>query len=101
MEKHVIIQAICDAVDELNSTLPEEKRLDKSPETQLYGDSARLDSLGLVDLILAVEQKIQERFHKNLTLASERALSMKKSPFRTINTLAGYINELIEESGHD
>ena len=97
VEKNSIIQAVYEAVDELNSHFSEEKRLDKSPDTILYGNSGRLDSLGLVDLILAVEQKMQERFGEQLTLANEKALSMKKSPFRTIDTLARYIHQLIEK----
>ena len=37
-----------------------------------------------------------ENYNLTLTLVSERALSRKKSPFRTINALADYVFELVE-----
>jgi D-alanine--poly(phosphoribitol) ligase subunit 2 len=94
-----ILQAIYDAVDEINEQLPRGKILAKSPETVLFGQSGQLDSLGLVSLIVAVEQHVQAEFGSDVTLADERALSQKNSPFRTIATLAAYIPSLLDE--HD
>ena len=77
--------------------MPEEGRLKKSIETYLYGRKSNLDSLGLVNLIVAVEEKISDEFQALLTLADERAMSQKRSPFKTIGTLAEYISTLLEE----
>ena len=43
-----VIQAVMDAIDELNEQLPKEERLEKSVDTALFGDGGSLDSLGLV-----------------------------------------------------
>lgn len=57
-------------------------------ETPLYGDESGLDSLSLVRLIAAVERAAERAFGRRLVLADERAMSMRRSPFRTIGTLA-------------
>jgi len=93
-----ILELIFQVVDELNERLPEEERLEKSKETPLTGESAKLDSLKLVSLIVATEQKVQEEFNTTVTIANERMLDQKESPLRTIETLADYISMLIQES---
>jgi len=91
------IQAIFVTIDEVNEQLPEEQRLTKSIDTVLFGESGKLDSLGLVNLIVGTEQRLEELFEVSLTLADEKAISQKNSPFRTVGTLAEYISKLMEE----
>ena len=93
-----ILELIFQVVDELNERLPEEERLEQSKETPLTGESAKLDSLKLVSLIVATEQKVQEEFNATVTIANERILDQKQSPLRTIETLADYISTLVQES---
>ncbi|HCE17439.1 MAG TPA: hypothetical protein DEQ80_06235 [Anaerolinea thermolimosa] len=68
-------------------------------ETRLIGQGAILDSLGLVSLIVEVEQRLSDELGINLILADERAMSQKRSPFRSIGALADYICDLIAEQG--
>ena len=72
--------------------------LEKAPETRLYGGKSRLDSLGLVNLIVAVEELLEEKFNTVIAVADERAITQKASPFRTVGTLADYIIILFEEN---
>lgn len=65
-------------------------------ETRLLGRSAILDSLGLVQLLVDVEQRLDSQGIA-VTLADERAMSQKHSPFRSVDTLAEYIDTLIKE----
>lgn len=92
-----IIQVIFDAIDEINEQYPEEQKLAKTLDTILFGESGKLDSLGLVNLIVATEQKLEETFEVSLTLADEKAMSLENSPFRNIKTLAEYISKLLKE----
>ena len=94
-----VLDAINQAVDDLNEILDPEERLDKSPEIVLIGKDARLDSLGLVNLIVLVEEKVQERFGVGLTLVDERAMSHSKSPFRTLGSLADFVEERLQDHG--
>lgn len=65
-------------------------------QTRLYGDGGIFDSMGIVSLIVAVEQEIQDRYGKSVALADERALSRSSSPYRTVSTLARYAADSAE-----
>jgi len=95
--RNKIEQIIFEVIEDLNLHRSQEDRLKKSEDTVLFGYSGQLDSLGLVDLVLAVEQKITEKLDRVVTLADEKAMSQEKSPFRTVGFLAEYICQLLEE----
>lgn len=99
-DRESVMRLIYQAIDEFNLQHPPEERLQKSAESVLFGPSGRLDSLGLVDLILAVEQKIAEELDVAVTLADEKAMSQKRSPFRTVGSLVDYICHLLDEVGY-
>lgn len=65
--------------------------------TALLGEQGVFDSLGLVNLVVAVEQAIEDRYQTIVCLADARAMSQKRSPFRTIESLAEYAQTLIQE----
>lgn len=64
----------------------------------LIGPRSVLDSLGLVTLLVDLEQRLDDEHGLALTLADESALSQKSSPFRTVRSLADHICGLIEEA---
>lgn len=92
-----VVKAVHSAVDDLNEILDPSERLDKSPDVALIGIDARLDSLGLVNLIVLVEEKVQQGFGVGITLVDERAMSQSKSPFRTLGSLAEFVEEQLNE----
>lgn len=67
-----------------------------TPELILIGESAAVTSMALVSFIADVESTLQEKHNLTVTLVSERALSRKKSPFRSVDALAEYVVELVE-----
>jgi acetyltransferase-like isoleucine patch superfamily enzyme len=95
-------QAVLRAVAEVNEQLPSGRRLDSALDTALFdgggGGAGRLDSLGLLNLIVATEQQIEAEFGTTVTLADEGAMSQQHSPFRTIGTLAAYVSLVLEKS---
>ena len=95
-----ILAAIYRAVDWINEELPPDRRLIKAPETRLLGPRSILDSIQLVNLIVTAERELEDAFGVALTLADERALSMKASPFRSIQSLADYITLLMRDATH-
>ena len=92
---HNMLPLIYEAIDELNETLDEP--IEKSDSTQLFGSKSKLDSMGLVSLIVTVERLIDEKYGKTVTLANEKAFSRSSSPSRTVQTLSEYISELLAE----
>lgn len=67
-------------------------------DTILYGTGGSLDSLMLVRLLAETEEEIFNVFGKEITIADERAMSQKHSPFRSVGSLAEYIEKLLSES---
>jgi acyl carrier protein len=70
-----------------------------SPNTLLYGEHGQLDSLKLVELLVGTEQGIEDEFGVSLTLADEHALARSANPFRSVATLADYIEERLDGEG--
>lgn len=95
-----ILTLIWDAIDEVNQLLPEEARVAKQPDAVLLGESGSLDSFGLVNLVVALEQRIEDEFGVTLTLADEKAMSHSRSPFRTVQTLHDYVRDLLNGGTH-
>jgi D-alanine--poly(phosphoribitol) ligase subunit 2 len=93
-----ILPLILAAAREMNEQLENKIPLENGPEAPLFGAQGVLDSLGLVTLLVAVEQAIEEAFGIPLVLADEKALSRGKSPFRTVGALAQYIEERIQKA---
>ena len=91
-----IISIVFQAIDLVNEQNDQDELIEKSETTSLYGSDSKLDSLGLINLIVSVEQIIEEVFDITITLADERAMSQKNSPFRTIGSLTNYIEILLE-----
>lgn len=99
-DRAAILEAILAAVDEVNATLPPERQIARTGATALFGPDSGVDSFTLVNLVIGSEQQILDRLDAAITLASEQAMSRRNSPFRTIDTLADYALELVDESRH-
>ena len=63
----------------------------------IFGTGGMLDSLDLVNFLADLEYRIDEEFGRQVVLASEKAMSRSRSPFRDIDSLSGYILELLAE----
>lgn len=67
-------------------------------ETVLFGKNSILDSMGLVTVIIDIESRFAEE-DIEISLTSEKAMSRRQSPFRTISTLAAFIEEQTTTNG--
>ena len=84
------------AVDEINEELTDVQQLIKDPSTVLFGPDATIDSMALVSFIVAVEEQLHDEFGISVTLADEKAMSMERSPFRTLATFVDYVRSVVE-----
>jgi acyl carrier protein len=66
-------------------------------DTVLVGPDAVLDSLGVVQLIVEVEQRVEQQHGISVTLANDKAMSQKNSPFRTVGALSDHVITTAEE----
>lgn len=92
-----ILDLVYLAIDELNQQFEGEKTLIKSETTTLYGKTASLDSLELINLIVILEQKLEDAFNVHIVLADERVLQMRNNPFESVNSLVDYVEMLCDE----
>ena len=95
--RNKILEGIYAAIDEVNEQFPEDQNLEKSLETVLLGSSGKLESVNLVNLLVAIEENIEEAFGIPISITDERAVSEKNSPFRTVETLCNFMLNLLDE----
>lgn len=88
------LEAIGAAVEEINLSRPAEDQLSSDPDAVLYGDGATLDSVGLVNVVMTAEAHIGDNTGLDIMLASEAAMSRKRSPYRSLRALAEYAVEI-------
>lgn len=69
-----------------------------SGSTALFGPKGALDSIGLVSVLVALEQEFGETHGLAISLMDDRAMSRERSPFRTPETLADYVLDLAQGS---
>jgi acyl carrier protein len=93
--KDKILQIVYAALKDAGEELGNAELAKPGPETRLYGRHGLLDSLALVNVLADVEQRVADGFGKTITLADERAMSQKRSPFASAGTLADYIELLL------
>lgn len=95
-----LTEIVRSTVDEVNAELDlnDTTKIDKNTATVLYGSGATIDSMTLVSLIVAVEENIRRELGLSITLANEKAMSMKRSPFSTLDTLIDYLGVVVREA---
>ena len=101
MDLNQAIKMVIEALQEnVEDTADESKKLDisqASGETRLFGGGGLVDSMGVVILLSDLEDKLDEEFDIQVSLASDSAMSGTRSPFRTVNSLAGYIVSVVDQ----
>ena len=65
-------------------------------DTPLLGVSNGLDSLGIVNLMMDLEEFIYEETEKDIVIADDTMMSLTTSPFRNIKTLTLHINQILQ-----
>jgi acyl carrier protein len=70
-------------------------------DSKLFGGGGPLDSMSLVNLLVDLEELIEEDFGISITLADEKAMSRRTSPFSRVKYLVGYIEERINTSPNE
>ena len=89
----LILQSLREVREQLGTSQSTEPR----GQTVLFGRGGELDSLGLVNLIVLLEEKISDEFGVEIVLTDQRAMSQQHSPFRTVQALADYVVRLLNE----
>jgi acyl carrier protein len=95
ISKNKVNEIIFKCVDETN--VEDSCNISKDPNTILMGADSEIDSLGLVSLIVSIEDAVNKEFDSSITLADEKAMSQAVSPFKTLDTLSNYVITLLDK----
>jgi acyl carrier protein len=97
MEQNKIYNLVIEVIEELNDQLDKEKKIIPEANTVLIGKSGGLDSLGVVNFMVMLEQKIENELNVQLNLPYELVIG-KNSPLHTIKSTSDYIFYQIKSS---
>ena len=92
-----ITQIVLNAIHTIGEMEDKEEFLNPTEDLRLFGGRGVMDSLNIVMLIAEVEDQIQDELDCSITLADDRAMSQKTSPFRSVTSLVKYIQQLLDE----
>jgi acyl carrier protein len=94
-----ILDLVIKTVKEIGEDQENDALINASEDTLLFG--VNLDSLGVVILVAELESQISDCLRVDLTLADERAMSQKTSPFKSVASLARYVSMLMQQANQD
>jgi acyl carrier protein len=90
--RDLVLAALRDA----NRGRAPDQQLAVTPDAQLFGGDSPLDSLGLVSLLIDIEEALEgEGFPASLS--DPRAMSELQSPFRSVASLTQFIRDSLKE----
>ncbi|MBF0134828.1 MAG: hypothetical protein H7833_15995 [Magnetococcus sp. DMHC-1] len=96
--REMIQQAVFATIDEWNQHMPVNRQMAKSTAVILLGPSGVLDSLGLINFAVSLEERLAELFGAPVTIFREEYLQQETSPFRTIASLLDHIETVSHDS---
>ena len=79
-----------------NQARGDDQQLLVSPDARLFGNGGQLDCMGLVALIIDIEEALRAAGY-NIILTNERAMSRAQSPFKDVPSLVAYIEERLAD----
>ncbi len=97
MNRDQLVSLIVDTAQDYILSDPKRASVTIDETTRLFGTQGLFDSVGLVSVLLDVEQQINDQWGVSITIADDRAMSQSRSPFRTISSLTDYVLTLIQE----
>lgn len=85
------LDLIFEVIDEVNGQLPPDSRLEKTPETVVVGEGGVLDSLGVTNFLITLEEKVSAASGQSVALLRDDFLSGEDDTLRTVATINEYI----------
>ena len=85
------------AIHNANVARVPDAQLTVAADALLFGPGSALDSLGLVSLLIDIEDALRDR-GVEVMLSDARAMSQKRSPFRSVAALVAFIQETAQSS---
>ena len=97
MDANTILELVLNSMRESNLGRGGDEQLDVSPEAPIFGADSPLDSLGLVGLLIDIEDALADA-GTEVSINSEHAMSKAQSPFKDVPSLVAFIQERLTET---
>jgi|TARA_R110000850_G_scaffold22646_11_gene66970 acyl carrier protein len=91
-----IFTIIKEAVTDLNEELDYDSLKNVSEQTTIFGGDDGIDSLSLVMLVTEIESLVFDQLNLSISLADEKAMSMRNSPYRNVGALLDFALSKVE-----
>ena len=85
-------RVVLNALGLANASRPQDRQITVTPDAAVYGPDSPLDSMGLVALVIDIEDALRDMGY-TVELSDAHALSQRQSPFRSVPALVDYILE--------
>ncbi len=92
-----LLNVIFQAIEDVNPSLPMDRQITQTEGAILVGRDGPLDSLGLINLLVAVEHYANSRFGKTPSLFDDRIFSNSAVTLKDVQSLAKRLGDVIEE----
>ena len=93
-----ILSLVYTAIDEVDPLTTTGKPIERKPDARLLGGESGVDSLTFVNLVVAIEEQVEKKFGKSVVLVDEDNMASEEHPFRTIGTMAEYVERVMHKS---
>jgi acyl carrier protein len=95
-----ILTAVLGAIDDVNQLLPPETQLAKSLDSPILGPTPILDSMGFVNFLGAVEERIASELNITFSFLSAET-PLKREAFTTIGALVAHLERVLTQTQND
>ena len=89
-----ILAIVLTCMSQSNLARRADQQLDVSPDALLFAPGTPLDSLGLVSLLIDVEEAMQAAGH-DITVSDAKAMSQTDSPFYSVRALVAFLHSRV------
>jgi hypothetical protein len=90
MRSHQINKVVDDSINEINEGFFLDLKIETSPESEILG---LIDSMQVVALLVALEEKIEEYFNEQIELVDDIDMLREGGPLQTVGALKDYLNK--------
>lgn len=88
------VRAIFAAIEEVNLQLAPDERLPRSLDAPLHGNGESLDSLVLVNLLVASEERLTEAYGSPISLTDRQLATDSDDPLATVGSLIEFVERV-------
>ncbi|MBF0624639.1 MAG: hypothetical protein HQL82_07505 [Magnetococcales bacterium] len=91
-------ELVFESIDDVNLGLDPDNRLTKDDSEPLFGPNSRLGSLGLVNLLLAVEERVEAGFGQPILITDNPTLFNSEGPLRSLGVFIDFVADMVRKS---